>query len=287
MKYILILSIIYLPFSGSAQRIHGDIYGGVANYTGDLQGKRYTFSNSGAMLGLGMSYDINNKFIVRGIATYLNVQGDDKINTTATGVTYRNLNFKSHVLEAQLALEYNFFDLSERSFTPYIFAGVAAFHFQPYSYDTLGNKFLLRPFSTEGEGLAAYPDKKPYNTKQFAIPFGGGLKFVLSDRVQLSVEVGLRKLFTDYLDDVSTTYADSSILLAARGPNAVEFAYRGNELKGGPGYPAAGSQRGNSKNKDWYYATGIHISYLFGAGNGNGTGGGRKGNRLGCPIRVY
>ena len=286
MKYFLILFCLYAPFSASSQRLHGDLYGGLANYQGDLQGKRYSLEHSGVMVGAGLSYDISNKFVIRGIATYLNVQGDDKYNTTATGVTYRNLNFKSHVLEAQLAVEYNFFDLTERSFTPYIFAGVAAFHFNPYSYDSLGNKQLLRPLSTEGEGLAAYPDKKPYNTKQFAIPFGGGLKFALSDRVQLSIEVGLRKLFTDYLDDVSTTYADSALLSAARGPRAVEFAYRGSELHGAPNYPVAGSQRGNPKNKDWYYTTGIHLSYLFGGGNGNG-GSGKRGNHLGCPIRVY
>jgi hypothetical protein len=283
MKYILLIFCSLLSIAGSSQRLHGDIYVGLANYQGDLQGKRFTFSNSGAALGLGLSYDISNKFVVRGVATYLNVQGDDKYNTTGTGIFYRNLNFKSHVLEAQLALEYNFLDLTERNFTPYIFAGVAAFHFNPYSYDSLGNKVLLRPLSTEGEGLTAYPDRKPYNTKQLAIPFGGGLKFVLSDRVQLSVEVGLRKLFTDYLDDVSTSYADSATLLAAKGPTAVAFAYRGNELHGAPAYPAAGSQRGNPKIKDWYYTTGIHISYLFGAGNGRSG----KGNHLGCPIKVY
>ncbi|MBS1496560.1 MAG: outer membrane beta-barrel protein, partial [Bacteroidetes bacterium] len=200
MKYILIISILCLPSVLPAQQLHGDIYGGLANYSGDLQGKRYTFNHSGAMVGLGISYDINNKFTVRGVATYLNVGADDKYNTTATGVTFRNLNFKTHIQEAQLALEYNFFDLTERSFTPYLFAGVAAFHFQPYSYDTLGNKVLLRPLSTEGEGLAAYPDRKPYNTKQLAIPFGGGVKFALSDRILLGVEISLRKLFTDYLD---------------------------------------------------------------------------------------
>lgn len=284
MKHLILFIGLYIPFAGTGQKLHADFFGGFANYQGDLQGKRFTLKNSGPAFGLGLSYDITNKLIVRGVATYLKVGADDKDNTTAKGITFRNLNFKTQIAEAQLALEYNFFDLAERSFTPYVFGGIAAFHFNPYSSDSNGNKVFLRPLSTEGEGLPQYPDKKPYNKNQIAIPFGGGVKFALSDKVQVGIELGLRKLFTDYLDDVSTTYADSSILFAAKGPQAVAFAYRGNELKGAPPYPAGGSQRGNPKNKDWYYSTGIRISYLFGGAGGGG--GGRK-SRTGCPVNVY
>ena len=38
--------------------------------------------------------------------------------------------------------------------------------------------------------------------------------------------VGFRKTFTDYLDDVSTFYVDQTILQNAKGPKAVEMAYR-------------------------------------------------------------
>ena len=287
-KYLIIFTCLYIfSFAAKSQKLHADFYGGLANYQGDLQGKRFTFKGAGPALGLGLSYDLTNKLIVRGAATYLKVGGDDKDNTTAKGVTYRNLNFKTKILEAQLALEYNLFNLSERNFTPYIFGGIAAFHFNPYSFDSTGKKVFLRPLSTEGQGLPQYPDKKLYNNNQFAIPFGGGLKFTLSERTQVSIEIGLRKLFTDYLDDVSTNYADSSVLAAAKGPQAVAFAYRGNELKGAPPYPTEGSQRGNPKIKDWYYTTGIRVSYLFG-GNGGGSGNrsSRK-NKMGCPVNVY
>ena len=92
----------------------------------------------------------------------MKISGDDKNNTTATGITYRNLNFTSSLWEAQLALEYHLFDLAERSFTPYAFAGIAAFHFNPYSFDASGNKVYLRSLSTEGQGLTAYPSRKMY-----------------------------------------------------------------------------------------------------------------------------
>jgi hypothetical protein len=74
-----------------------------------------------------------------------------------------------------------------------------------------------------------------------AIPFGGGIKFRISDRVVLAYEIGMRKLFTDYLDDVSNTMSANPSCWPAKGPEAVEMAYRGNELKGRPAYPAAGT----------------------------------------------
>jgi opacity protein-like surface antigen len=285
MKQLIAVLAAILPLTMFGQRLHADLYAGAATYQGDLQGERVTFENAHLAVGLGLSYDITNKLVVRGAATYMTLGGNDKTNNTAKGITFRNLNFRSRVLEAQLALEYNFFDLTERSFTPYVFAGVAAFHFQPYSFDSSDTKVFLRPLSTEGQGLPQYPGKDPYNTKQFAIPFGGGFKFSLSDRLQVGIELGLRKLFTDYLDDVSGTYADSSILAAAKGPRAIAFSYRGSELPGAPPYPAAGAIRGNSKNKDWYYTTGFRVSYLLGNGNGGGSGAGK--NRLGCPTSVY
>src|SRR5690606_13448162 len=82
------------------------------------------------------------------------------------------------------------------------------------------NKVFLKPLSTEGQGLPQYPDRKPYKLTQFAIPFGAGVKFRVSRNTVLAYEVGLRKIFTDYLDDVSTTYVDQATLLQERGRNA-------------------------------------------------------------------
>ena len=281
MKYYLLLALAAAPFFANAQRVHGDLYLGVANYQGDLQSERFTFTGAKPAVGLGLSYDLSNHFIVRGAANYMTVTGDDKNNKLPQNVNARNLSFKSHILEAQLGLEYNLFDLSEKSVTPYVFAAVAAFHFNPYDYDAAGNKVFLRALGTEGQGLSLYAEKKLYMNNQFAIPFGGGVKFALSEKLQVGVEIGLRKLFTDYLDDVSGTYADSAALLAGRGPQAVAFAYREAELHGSSTYPAAGAIRGNPKNKDWFYTTGLRVSYLFGGGSG-----GRK-TKTGCPTNIY
>lgn len=282
-KYLPLICIGLMPYLAHSQRLHADLQLGVANYQGDLQTKGYTFKGAKPAVGLGLSYDINDHIVLRGMASYMTLRGDDKDKEGV--INPRNLNFKTRILEAQVGLEYNIFDIQERSFTPYLFASIAAFHFNPYSYDTAGNKVFLRSLGTEGQGLAAYPEKKLYKNNQLAIPFGGGVKFAFTENLQVGIEVGLRKLFTDYLDDVSGTYADSALLLAGRGPQAVAFAYRESELHGASAYPAAGAVRGNPAKKDWYYVTGIRISYRLGAGGGGGRSGGKNG--LGCPKPVY
>lgn len=284
MKKIILLCLVALPYLAHAQRLHGDLQLGVAGYQGDLQAKRFTLKGAKPAIGFGLSYDLSPHFIIRGMASYLTVTGDDKNGKTAQNINPRNLNFTSRIIEGQFALEYNLFDLAERSATPYVFGGIAIFHFNPYTTDRLGDKVYLRSLATEGQGLSQYPEKKLYKNNQFAIPFGAGVKVALSEKLQVGLELGLRKLFTDYLDDVSGTYADSAFLLAGRGPRAVAFAYRESEIHGPVSYPAAGSIRGNAKIKDWYYTTGLRVSYLFGGSSGNG-GGGK--NKTGCPTNVY
>ena len=142
-------------------------------------------------------------------------------------------------------------------------------------------KTYLRPLSTEGEGLPQYPDQKPYSQTQFSIPFGGGIKFRMSESVVLAWELGFRKTFTDYIDDVSTFYVDKTVLQNAKGPIAVEMAYRANELKGGDQtYPVAFTKRGSSQYNDIYYYTGIRISIALINYKEDGRG------RTDCPTNV-
>lgn len=284
MKNTLILLLCLFSLSSTAQ-LHADLYAGIANYQGDLENKRFDINHSKPSFGLGLSYNLSPHFIIRGAANYMKVAGADADPGAIKDQVVRNLSFESTIWEAQLGLEYNILDIEERGFTPYVFAGIAAFHFNPYAFDQSDNKVFLRSLATEGQGLSQYPDKKLYKNNQLAIPFGGGIKLALTDRLQVGVEIDMRKLFTDYLDDVSGTYADSAILAGARGAQAAAFAYRGTELAGAAGYPAEGAIRGNPKQKDWYFTTGIRISYSL--GNIGRLGSSAKRGKTGCPVNVY
>ncbi len=89
--------------------------------------------------------------------------------------------------------------------------------------------------------------------------------------------MNLRKLFTDYLDDVSGTYADSAYLSNNRSLSSSKLAFRGNEILNGENYPAEGAQRGNPKSKDWYYTGVIRFSYYLKGRNNNSK-------KYGCPT---
>lgn len=277
-KLFLFATAAFIVYTTQAQKLNVTVFGGFSNYQGDLQDKRFTLNQSHPAFGAGLLYDITDKLGVRANVTFGKVSGDDKQNAKNA---VRNLSFSSPITDVHLGLEYSFLSLYEHSFTPYVFAGVSYFKFNPSTKDSLGRKVYLQPLSTEGQGF--YQGRKKYNLGQFAIPFGGGVKFAFSDNVRLAFEIGLRKTSTDYLDDVSNTYIDQNILLANRGQQAVDLAFRGGELKTGLTYPADGSQRGGVKNKDWYYFSGLNLSIRL---NGNGGSGGGK-SKTGCPTNIY
>ena len=234
------------------------VFSGLSNYEGDLQQKQYTFQETHFAYGAGILYDITSKLIARANFNFGVISGNDKKSKDSEYIK-RNLNFTSNLVTFQLGLEYDFINTENYLASPYIFCGAEFFHFNPYTYDTLGVKTYLQPLGTEGQGF--YDGRKKYNLNQISIPFGAGLKFAVTDNLKIGLEVGMRKTFTDYLDDVSTTYADPNLLLKYSGKEAVELASRGNELHTGLTYPPAGSVRGNSKNKDWYYFSGITFTY--------------------------
>jgi opacity protein-like surface antigen len=236
------------------QNFHLNIFAGVANYHGDLQDKWFTFSQSKFAVGLGASYDISDHISVRGSLVYAHLSADDKFGNNRV----RNLNFSTKLYEANAGVEYYITRMEDHLLTPYVFGGIAFYHFNPYTYDTSGNKYFIKFLNTEGEGFT--PGRPGYKLTQFGIPFGAGVKFSLSENINIGIEVGYRKLFTDYLDDVSTTYVDENTLLAKMGPKAVELAYRGNELKDGAPYPPGGTARG-SKGDDSYYFAGFTASF--------------------------
>ena len=279
-------------FSAVSQNIHVGLFGGLSAYQGDLTEKILPKKVTNGAIGVTVNYEFAPQIMFRGGFTYTIVGGADRFSKDDT-LRARNLAFETKITEFSLLGEYYFFNLNEQKFSPYLFGGLAVFHFNPYAFNGSTQKIFLKPLSTEGEGLSAYPDRKPYALTQLALPFGGGVKYALTDNLRLGLELGMRKLFTDYLDDLSTSYVDPNDLLAAKGQLAVDMSYRGDELPGGnPNYPSKGAQRGGSTRKDWYYFLGLHLTYRIGSGDNNTRSGvfggglfsGKKKKSYGCPA---
>lgn len=265
-----------------AQELSVQVSLGLMNYGGDLQNKVYTLQQSQFSIGAGVMYRIN-KISIRGKFTYGKVKGDDLHNTQ---FKTRNLSFASNISEVNLCLQYDFKLLDDnQKFTPYIFAGVGLFHFNPYAfYDS--QKVFLQPLGTEGQGLSIYPDKKPYSLTQFEIPIGVGVKYKVSDRIILGLEFNSRFLFTDYLDDVSDKYPDGNELFKQNGQLAVNLSFRGNEIDPGLTFPS-GNKRGNASQNDNYYTS--SFSFIYVLPQQSLFSGGKKSKRnrsIDCPKDV-
>ncbi|RYG46772.1 MAG: hypothetical protein EOO01_15755, partial [Chitinophagaceae bacterium] len=177
----------------------------------------------------------------------------------------RNLSFNSNIFELAVQGDFNFFKFLPgdpyHSFTPYVTIGAGVFSYDPYAYLNK-QKIFLRSLATEGQGLAEYPDRKPYNTMAFAFPLGVGVKYAINDRINVGAEITHRFTTTDYLDDVSTTYigADKFPLLPDGSPSQARLlqdrSYETGEIIG-----LEGRQRGFSKQRDQYIIAEVFVSF--------------------------
>ena len=278
----LLLGFILIPIIGVAQNFHFSARLGLAGYQGDLKAHAISLSQTKLMGSIGARYDLSEHLTARSYFTLASLKGDDKKGTAA--MQQRNLNFQTKVFDWELTAQYNLFSLNDRWWTPYVFAGVGIYHFKPYTTDADDNKVFLNPLSTEGQGFTQ--GVKEYKLTQFSIPLGIGIEYPLNEDMRLGLEFGYRKIFTDYLDDVSANYVDQQSLLNARGQTAVDLAWRGDEVGSGS-YPAAGSVRGNSNQKDGYYYVAITytIRYFFDKYKQIvGLPSGKREKRVGCPA---
>ena len=281
MRRLFFLSLLLTLSILAQSQLQIGLFGGLSNYVGDITDKPY--QNSNGAIGITSGYQILNRVNLRAGFTYAKVNGADSLSSQED-IRLRNLSFQSNISEFSVVAEINTFDMDYKSWSPYVFGWLAVFHFNPYTYDLQNQKVYLKPLGTEGQGIPGY--QKPYSLTQLALPFGGGIKFNISSNVRIALEVGLRKLFTDYLDDVSGNYADPNDLFTNRGQQSVELSYREDELPDGdPAYPQKGITRGSPKYKDYYYFSGLHLTYLLGEGSQKSYSSkmGRN-KRYGCPT---
>ena len=236
------------------------ITGGVTYYIGDLNPYRHYPKNTHPGFGLMYRYNFNERYAIRFQGIYSNLEAYD-YDSPDPLQQLRNLGFRSVLFEGSALMEVNFFKYrglakDSRPWTPFIFFGLAYFHTNPENRlnDTW---YELQPLGTEGQGTG---NGAGYSLNQVCLPFGVGIKLALTQKFDLQVEWGLRRTYTDYIDDVSGVYADNNVLLAEAGPLTALLSDP-SALRT-TGYNT-GRARGDGQTRDWYNYTGITLSYLL------------------------
>lgn len=268
---LLLIILIYQPLIIKAQEMESkwrlEFMAGTSSYNGDLVEGWFPLRRLGPCGGINIKRELFNKAWIRAGLSYGRIYGDDKKNKDPELVA-RSLNFKSHLIEFSTAIEYNFLNMNSDygdyyEYSPYFFAGIGLFHFNPYTFDKDGNKVYLKPLRTEGQGLAQFPDRKEYSLNQLCFPIGIGFKWNVNESIQLAYECGYRFTTTDYLDDVSSTYISLDELTALVGPKSAEFSYR---EQGVPFAKRLGDRRGFSKPNDVYFYNVMKLTIGIGGG---------------------
>ncbi|MFM2206822.1 MAG: hypothetical protein RL213_797 [Bacteroidota bacterium] len=271
------------------QRYEFSIGGGVSNFLGELGGanqigtnyfKDLEWSQTRMALAIGLRYKLTDYFALNTHLTYGRVSGDDKL-TKEPFRSYRNLNFFSDIYEVNVNFEgavqkeqvghryrlRNVRGLSGYELYTYGFVGIGVFHYDPMT-EYQGQVIQLRPLGTEGQGQIE--TRKTYSTFGVCIPAGIGFKYTIDRYWGVGIEIGLRKTFTDYIDDVSTTYydfADPNSLSAQLGNRSNPLTVPSGEEYVIPS-TQPGQQRGDPRDNDSYMFGIFSINYKIITGTG-------------------
>lgn len=275
-KINILLGVALLFFmNAKAQRMHFDVNKtyigeigvglGGANYYGDLNAHN-GYEAVKASAGFFLRYFFAQYFGASLHVRYAQLGYSDIYNQNAYQHR-RNLSFNTVVWDFSLQGDFNFFRFEPGSrkyrFTPYLSLGVGFFHFNPYAYYH-DQKYYLQPLGTEGQGSGDYPDREKYKLWVVELPVEIGLKYNLSPQFNLQLSASYHFTGTDYLDDVSTSYAGPGTFYT-KGTQMQQMAAILQDRSGiyGLRIGEKDRQRGNSRNKDQYLMVQLSISYLF------------------------
>ncbi len=241
---------------------------GTSQYFGDINPSAKLKPNSYSIGGFYQKY-FNNYIGVKLSANYARLHASDADDKNEAYKT-RNLNFTNDIIELALAGSFNFFNYAPgfagHNFTPYVSLGIGALYTNPFTTDANGKKVFLRPLGTEGQNSILPHDGKKYGSFAMVFPLSVGVRQALSEKINLFAEVGYRFTNTDYLDDVSSTYAGSDAFLPSnyRGtPAQAALAQQLQDRSINQTMGKKGWQRGNSLANDSYMFMQIGISYNF------------------------
>jgi hypothetical protein len=239
------------------------ISAGGAHYFGDLNPDAH-LNHPTVAFGAFFKKQFGNYVALKVAAHFATLGYSDIYNKQNEFDLRRNLSFNTNIEEVTLQGDFNFFKFipgdPRYRFTPYITFGVGAFAYDPYTYYQ-GQKVYLRALGTEGQGSAAYPKRKPYGTMAVCFPLGVGFKYSFNPKMNLGLEICYRFTTTDYIDDVSTTYAGiANFPTLPDGQPSLAALLQDRSYETGTPIGVAGKQRGYSNQNDTYLFAELTLS---------------------------
>ena len=245
----LLVFFVAMGLKASCQYMEVGIFTGTSYYIGDLN-PSMPYRQVQIAYGVLARYNLDARWSVKLSAYRGTVKGSGNNKDFVTG---KGLNFESPITDISGTVEFNFFNYFTGSrseiISPYLYTGIGFFFFDPKSGGT-----SLRSMGTEGQNIG-YNGRKPYSTMGVNVPFGIGVKFSLARRFCLSAFWEMHKTFTDYIDDISTTYYLNGPQTNPADPSAIYSDPTRDH--------SAGMQRGNPRTKDWYSFSGLTLTYKF------------------------
>jgi hypothetical protein len=272
----IVCAFIFCSWSASAQTYKTTNWGvnayiGASNMMGDLGGSNfigsrgvfdYDFRANRLAIGMGINLHTGGSFSfgLNFLATRL--YGDDKFSKQEFQ-ELRNLCVRTDLLEADFLIEYRPFSRSKGFNRFYLYSGVGGIYYQPKA-ELNDDWYKLRDMGTEGQYLAN--GVGPYSELDVVIPYGLGYKFRLAKSTSLILDLGFRKTFTDYLDDVSTVYPDPVAMQLSSNTPPQGAALADRSVIPNP----TGYERGNPDKMDSYHILSLKFEYILGGNSGDG-----------------
>ena len=264
MRY-LIIAVSFIISISAAQAQRGWEAGGligVSHYFGDLN-TDFRLTDPGRAIAVAARFNSNERICLRFSGNYGEVSAYDSDSENLFELA-RNLSFQSTILEGNAQLEFNFLPYLHGSkdnfFTPYVLAGLSTVHFNPMT-EYEGKLVELRPLGTEGQFKG-----EEYRKSSLAINYGFGLKLDINYYWSINVELSGRRMATDYLDDVSTVYADKDDIQQIHGELGAILSDRSILVDGVDQnlLTQPGRQRGNSSTNDSFAYFRVGVMHYFG-----------------------
>ena len=242
LRWMLCTAILWAGIATGSNAQYGLDYGfaiGTANYLGDIGGDDLTRRDFSADLHLGQTklsshvfvrYRLNSVLAVRGQVGTVFLEDYDNLSTNVARVT-RNAHFRNFVNELSARAEVSFFSSPmitrytsklRVGMNAYATLGITGFSHNPQAQlnrDAAEYHFAQGNIATNPTQLNydewydlrdAGTESLTYGQLSMGVPLGLGVSFEVNHQIRVGMEFVWNLTFTDYLDDVSFTWADPS-----------------------------------------------------------------------------